>query len=316
VTIEDHLRCFLIAARREHLGRAAEELGLSQPALSRSVARLEKEYGVRLFDRGGRRIRLNAAGRLLLGHFERALAEFEDARRELQESKTETRNTISIGFLATFGTLLIPDLIRRFKLSDPVAQFRLLQGPYPLLLDHLVAGEMDFCLVAPRFRDSALDWQPLFDEELVVIVPRGHRLESRGHIELREIAKEPMVALKTGYGLRQTLEDLTRQAGFVPEIAFEGEEVATLQGLVGAGFGVALTPKGSVGRSELVVSLSVREPVCRRSIGLSWRHGRYMSSKAMHFREHVIKTLAASGGGLSERPDPPKSRAKWGGKDR
>lgn len=291
MTIEDQLRYFLIAARREHLGRAADDLGLSQPALSRSISRLEEEYGVKLFDRGSRRIRLNAAGRLLVGHFERALAELEDARRELQESRKDARNTISIGFLATFGAQLIPGLIRGFKVSDPTAQFRLLQGPYPLLHELLVAGEIDFCLVSPRFTDSALDWRPLFEEELVMIVPRGHRLEGRGEIDLREVAKLPMVALKKGYGLRQTLEDLTRQAGFVPDIAFEGEEVATLQGLVGAGFGVALTPKGSVGRSDLVVSLPVREPPCRRTIGLSWRQGRYISGKAISFRDHVMKTL-------------------------
>lgn len=291
--IEDQLKYFLVAARREHLGHAADELGLSQPALSRSISRLEEEYGVRLFDRGGRRIRLNAAGRTLLGHFERVLAELEDAHRKLQESRTEVRNTISIGFLATFGVRLIPDLIRTFKQTEQAAQFRLLQGPYPLLFEQLLAGEMDFCLVSPRFRDSSLDWRPLFEEELVVIVPRSHRLAARDEIDLREVAKEPMVALKHGYGLRQVLEDLTRQAGFVPKIAFEGEEVATLHGLVGAGFGVALSPKGSVSNTELVVSLPVRDPVCRRVIGLSWRHNRYMSAKAARFRDHVIAALTA-----------------------
>lgn len=291
--IEDQLKYFLIAARHEHLGHAADELGLSQPALSRSISRLEEEYGARLFDRGGRRIRLNAAGRTLLGHFERVLAELEDARRKLQESRSEVRNTISIGFLATFGVRLIPDLIRSFKQTDQAAQFRLLQGPYPLLFEQLLAGEMDFCLVSPRFRDSSLDWRPLFEEELVVIVPRAHRLAGRSEIDLRELAKEPMVALKHGYGLRQVLEDLTRQAGFAPNIAFEGEEVATLHGLVGAGFGVALSPRGSVGNSDLIVSLPVREPVCRRVIGLSWRHNRYMPAKAARFRDYVLETLAA-----------------------
>jgi DNA-binding transcriptional LysR family regulator len=294
VTIEDQLRYFLVAARQEHLGRAAEELGLSQPALSRSISRLEEEYGIKLFDRASRRIRLNTAGRLLVGHFERALAELEDARRVLQDGRQDARNTISIGFLATFGARLIPGLIRGYKAVDPTAQFRLLQGPYPLLHELLVKGEIDFCLVSPRFADSALDWRPLFEEELVMIVPRGHRLESRGEIDLREVAKLPMVALKRGFGLRQTVEDLTRQAGFVPNIAFEGEEVATLQGLVGAGFGVALTPKSSVGRSDLVVSLSVREPPCRRTIGLSWRQGRYISRKSIDFRDHVMKTLTSA----------------------
>jgi DNA-binding transcriptional LysR family regulator len=294
VKIEDQLRYFVVAARHEHIGRAAEELGLSQPALSRSISKMEEEYGAQLFDRGSRRIRLNSAGKLLVAHIERALAELDDARRELRENKTEARQTVSIGFLATFGVQLIPDLIRRYKVLDPSVQFRLLQGPYPLLLERLIGGEIDLCVASPRFGDASLDWHPLFEEELVVIVPRGHRLWSRKQIELREIAKEPIVALKKDYGLRQYVDDLCRVAGFSPEIAFEGEEVATLQGLVGAGFGVSLVPKSTVKDSSLLVSLQVSDPTCRRTIGISWRHARYLSDKTLQFRDLIIRTLSES----------------------
>jgi len=193
---ERQFRYFLTIAKHEHLGHAADELGVSQPALSRSVIRLENDYGTRLFDRTGRRMRLNDSGRLLQRHVERALAELEDARREMNEAAEKTRQTISIGFLATFGIKLIPDLIRRFKQTYPDAGFRLLQGPQPILHQMLVASEIDLCLSSPRFPDSSLEWKPLYEEELYVLVPRGHRLGLRSAVNLSDIASEPMVALK------------------------------------------------------------------------------------------------------------------------
>jgi DNA-binding transcriptional LysR family regulator len=289
--IADPLLYFAAAARHEHLGHAAEELRMSQPALSRSIARLEGDLGVRLFDRDGRGIRLNAAGKILLRRVDRAFAELEDARRELREGAERSRRVVSIGFLATFGARRIPDLIRRFKVSNPRVQFRLLQGAYPALRERLAAGEIDLCLCSPRFADADLDWKPLYSEELRLLVPAGHRLASRPSVDLIEIAKEPVVALRKDYGLRLALEELSRQAGFTPEIAFEGEEVTTLCGLVGAGFGVALVPSSSAEHSAEVVSLAVRTPVCRRVVGLSWRQGRYLSPASRSFRDYVVDSF-------------------------
>lgn len=298
--IDDQLRYFIVVAKHEHLGRAAEQLGLSQPALSRSISRLEEEFDTRLFDRSGRRIQLNANGKMLLRHVERALAELEDVRKALQDSKEDARHSVGIGFLATFGVRLIPDLIRRFKVDHPAVQFRLLQGPYPSLRERLVSGEIDLCLVSPRFIDANLDWKPLYNEELCVLVPRAHRLASKMEINLAEIADDPVVALKKDYGMRRYVDDLCREAGFVPQIAYEGEEVATLIGLVGASFGVTLAPAAAAKDSDLVKALRVREPQCRRTIGLAWRRGRYMSETTARFREHIIATLT-KGKGASRR---------------
>lgn len=289
--IDDQLRYFIAVAKYEHLGRAAEELGLSQPALSRSISRLEEEFDTRLFDRSGRRIQLNSNGKVLLRHVERALAELEDVRKALRDTKDQARHVVSIGFLATFGARVIPNLIRRFKVDHPSVQFRLLQGPYPSLRERLVSGEIDLCLVAPRFVDTNLDWKPLFTEELFVLVPRAHRLAAQVSISLSEIANEPVVALKKDYGMRQYVDDLCRQAGFTPDIAYEGEEISTLVGLVGANFGVTLAPAESVKGSDLVRAVRISEPQCFRTIGVAWRRGRYMSDTTARFRDHIINSL-------------------------
>ena len=132
--LSDQIRYFAAAARHEHLGRAADELDMSQPALSRSILKLEEELGVQLFDRAGRGVRLNSAGKLLLHRVERANAECEDAVRELREQRSASRKTVSIGYFATFGYLQSNALDGVSSLGNvPVANLLLILLGMPLI---------------------------------------------------------------------------------------------------------------------------------------------------------------------------------------
>lgn len=266
---------------------------MSQPALSRSILKLEEELGVQLFDRAGRGVRLNSAGKILLHRIERANAECEDAVRELREQRGVTRKTVSIGYFATFGVRLIPELVKSYCAMDPTVKFQLFEGPSPRLAEQLLSGEIDLC-IASEFADAGIAWQPLFREELFALVPPDHRLAGRSSIDLAELAQDPFVALKPGHALRGTLEDLCRVAGFSPQIKLEGYEVATLRGLVGAGFGVTLSPRRTVAAPTQAVSVPVRHPQCLRSIGMSWRKGRWLSPKTEAFKDHLAKNLPAT----------------------
>jgi DNA-binding transcriptional LysR family regulator len=288
----DALRYFAAAAKEEHFGRAADALAISQPALSRSIARLEEFYGVALFERDGRGIRITRSGRALLRRVERVIAELEDARRELHDLSEERRSRpIALGFFATLGMHAVPDAIRGFRDGHPDAEFRLLQGPGPLLQQRLMSGEIDLCLSSPRFAEVAVEWLPLWDEELVALVPDTHRLAGRETLELLELANDPFIALKPNYGLRRTADDLCREAGFSPHVAFEGEEVATLRGLVGAGFGVALVPSGGGAGDLHATPIAISGPRAYRTFGLSWARGRYLPQGTAAFRDYVIERL-------------------------
>ena len=288
--LADKLQYFLAAARHEHIGQAADELDLSQPALSRSIQKLEEELGVQLFDRTGRGVYLNAAGRILLNRVERASAEFDDAIRELAEHSSSKRKTISLGYLSTFGVRVIPELVTKFCDIEPEVKFQLLEGPVPFLSEQLLKGRIDLCF-SSQLVDPAITWRPLYAEELFAYFPPGHRLAARETIDLSELAEELFVALKQVHGLRQILEDLCRQAGFVPRIKLEGHEVATLRGLVGSGFGVTLAPKPAVAAQTQAVSIPIRSPHCFRVVGLSWRKGRWLSPKAVSFGEYVLSKM-------------------------
>jgi len=283
----EQLTYFRATARREHMGRAAEDLGVSQSTLSRSIGRLEQRYGVLLFDRVKRGLRLNAFGRALLVRVERALLELENGEREIHEIAQLADRQVALGFFGSLGTRLVPELIVSFQRRYPDVHFRLLQGDFALLRDGLMTGQIDLCLTSPRHLEPEFAWQPLWDEELIALVPHDNALAQRADIDLHDLALEPMVALREGIGLRQDLDRLALEANFTPRIVFEGSEVATLVGLVGAGFGVALIPRNVAESQSIAKAIRIRSPRCYRRIGVSWRNDRFSTEIVAAFREHV-----------------------------
>lgn len=280
---------FRKVAELQHFTRAAEALAVSQPALSRAVAHLEDELGVRLFEREGRNVRLNRYGQAFLIRVERILQEVEAARHEMADLAGTERGTVALAFLHTLGVRLVPDLLRQFRRDHPQIRFQLWQNASEVLLKQLAAGEIDLCLASPfqRDRQEAVEWVHLFSEELYLVVPPDHALAGRGTVALSEVADSDFISLKPSTGLRQISDELCRQAGFTPNILFEGEEVATIRGLVQAGLGVALLPAPAKAEPLGPEWLHVSAPVCRRTIGLAWRKDRYLSGAARLFRDFV-----------------------------
>jgi DNA-binding transcriptional LysR family regulator len=283
------LEYFGVVARLEHFTRAAKKLAISQPALSRSIAALEEEIGVPLFEREGRSVRLNRYGRVFLRHVERALAEIDEGKRKIQDLVNPDQGVISLAFLHTLGARFVPSLLREFRQYYPSVRFQLYQNSAKRILEQLEAGEIDLCFTSPPVRRPGLGWADLLQEKLIVLVPRHHPLASRRTIRLDEVAEEPFICMKHGYGLRSITENLCQQAGFTPQIAFEGEEVTTVAGLVAAGLGIALIPDISGLDLGKTVCLEVSEPRCQRMIGMAWRKGRFMPLPVQKFRTFVIQ---------------------------
>lgn len=282
------LEYFRMAARLQHFTRAAERLAVSQSALSRSIARLEQELGAPLFEREGRSIRLTPYGQRFLRRVERVMREMDEARREIQELADPERGEVRLGFLHTLGVHLVPDLIRDFRSRFPKVSFVLVQNAAGPVFRQLESGEIDLCFLSPPVRREGVGWVDLKTEELFLIVPSQHPLAGRDRIELRNVAEEPFIALKRGYGMRTITEELCAQAGFSPRIAFEGEEVATVAGLVAGGLGVAMVPDFPGLELLGIKKLPVHAPLCRRVIGMAWIEHRALSPAAERFRRFVV----------------------------
>jgi DNA-binding transcriptional LysR family regulator len=296
------LRQFIIVAREEHLTRAAEILGVPQPTLSRSIARLEAEMGVPLFTRPGRSIRLTRHGRALLDSAERSVAALTAGVHRVIGEADPARGRVALGFLHTLGGDAVPRLLRDFRAQYPAVRFVLVQDSGNALLARLRDGEIDVCLIAPLPRNGdGLRSRKLDEQRIDLFVPTGHRLAGRPGIRLAEAAEEDFIVMVPGYGLRTIADELCQAAGFQPRIAFEGEEADTARGLVGAGLGVSLLPATAASLADpAVVAVRITVPKAARTVGIAWLAGRPLIPPAAAFRDFA---LTYAGRSLT-RPQP------------
>ncbi|AGI90321.1 LysR family transcriptional regulator [Streptomyces albidoflavus] len=278
---------FAAVARTEHVTRAAEELGMPQSTLSRSLARLEGELGVDLFARHGRTLTLTPAGRAFSASVERALGEVEKAAETVRADADLTSGKVAFGFLHTMGSETVPALIRAFRADHPHVRFTLVQNYGEWMIEALRAGRLDLCLTSPVPDAPDLVARRLDEQRLRLVVPDDHRLASRRRIRLAEAADEAFVTLEPGYGLRRITDALCAEAGFRPRVAFEGEEAETLRGLVAAGLGVALLPPPAVPRPG-VVELTVTAPRAVREIGVAWMSGHPDTPPVAAFKRFLL----------------------------
>ncbi|GAB2598949.1 LysR family transcriptional regulator [Streptomyces capparidis] len=278
---------FAAVARYEHVSRAAALLGVPQPTLSRSVARLEAELGVSLLARNGRSVTLTRAGRDLLASFERALAEVERGAQALQADADPATGLVTFGFLHTLGPETVPGLLHDFRDEHPGIRFQLVQDHGASMLARMRAGGLDLCLIAPLPDEPDVAVRRLDEQRLRLVVPAAHRLSRRRRVRLAEVADDPFVVLEPGYGLRRITDELCARAGFTPKVAFEGEESETLRGLVAVGLGVALLPPPIWPRPG-VVELEVTAPRAVREIGVAWRAGQEDTPPVAAFKKFVL----------------------------
>lgn len=280
------LEYFKAVARLEHVTEAAGSLHVTQSSLSRTIARLEQDLGVPLFDRVGRTVRLNNFGRAFLERVDKALWELEQGRRAVADLAGAEYGTVSLGVNTAH---MLPDILHAFRRQHPHVQFHVEQLPTDTMQARLEQGELDFCLSAPPITGPDIVCEPVLTDAIYVIVPPSHRLAELRSIGLAELQDEAFVGLKKGYGMRDLMDQYCQRAGFVPRHTFEGDEPATLRALVRRELGVAFVPGTARNYSPREDAVYLRiEPECQRITGLSWHKDRYLFVAAQEFRHMVM----------------------------
>ncbi|WP_339247149.1 LysR family transcriptional regulator [Bacillus sp. FSL R5-0523] len=284
----EQLEYFQTLARIQHVTKAAETLSITQPALSRSIVRLENQLGVPLFDRQGRSIKLNKYGERFLKRVDSIIKEFTEGKEEIQSLLKPDQGEVSLGFLHTLGTTIVPNLIGAFKNQYPNVHFQLNQSHSNQLLDKLKSGELDLCLLASFPVESNIMWKPLWKEELFLFLPKNQVLATREDITLNEIANEPFVLMKEGFALRVTIDHIFEQVNINPNIVFEGEEAATIAGFVAAGLGVSILPDFKGLDQTNIAKVRISWPRFERTVGISWIEGKYLPPVTENFKQYII----------------------------
>ncbi|MDD2059925.1 LysR substrate-binding domain-containing protein [Pseudomonas sp. GD03860] len=242
-----HLRYFIAVAEELHFGRAAQQLGISQPPLSQQIQALEQELGARLFERTNRRVALSEAGRLFLEEARRVLAQVDKAADVARRAQLGELGEMKIGFTssAPFNSS-ISAAIYTFRQRFPAVHLNLNEMSSQAVADALLDESIDVGLMRPLALPENLVAAELLREPLVAIINATHPLArgSEGGLHMAALANEPFVffARSYGSGLYAQLLSLARQAGFSPHFAQEASEAMTIIGLVSAGLGVSVLP--------------------------------------------------------------------------
>jgi DNA-binding transcriptional LysR family regulator len=280
------LRYLVALAEEGSFTRAAERVHIAQPAVSQQIRRLEEEVGMALVERTTRRVTLTDAGELLVLRARRILAELEAAATELQALSGMDAGHVTIGAMHTMGPVDLSLALALFSERHPNVLFTVREHSSEEMAEMLRVDELDlaFLSVTERIESRGLGLHQLVSEELVVLLPRSHRLGQRKQVRMAELADESFISFRTGARLRELLLAAGRQAHFEPRVTLESNESQRVRRLVSRGLGVAILPRSDAeGPGADVAVAALSEPALRRDITLAWREGRRHAPAAAEF---------------------------------
>ncbi len=284
-----HLAYFVAVAERLNFSRAAEDLHVAQPAISQQIHSLEKELGEPLFQRVGKRVQLTDAGQALLPHARQILSAVEAARNEILERGKLLKGTVRLGAPPTVSAHVLPAQLTAFEKKFPGLDVRLREAGTGTLLKLIEQGDLDLAIVSVDVLPVTVEWQSFREENYVVAVASKHPLCQKGSVSMSELAEESFILFPAGYQLREVTLKACRAAGFEPHIALDGGSMMSALEFVAAGIGVAVVPELALVNAQGVCSLTVVDQDLKRSLGLVWRKGQYLSPAARTLREFLLQ---------------------------
>lgn len=289
-----HLQYFQVVAEQENLTRAAEILHISQPALSASISKLEKELGVQLFDRVGRRIQLNQYGRIYSDYVNQALNNLNNAARELDNYTRRGKQIITI---STVSIQAIQDLLSDFMDSHANIGIRRYEIMPRDVQDELKNNDCDFVITATSGPFEQTENACIVKrEKLYLAVQKNHPLSKRERISLIEAKEEAFVSLPEGYSFREITEGLCRRAGFSCDVLHECFHCQLLN-YVSDGIGVAIVTEEVrdrerqrlAGSNNQIVFLELTDEEAFRNIIFLWNQDKVLSAAAKTLLEYASR---------------------------
>lgn len=292
------LRYFLAVAERLHFARAAESLHISQPTLSQQIRALEEELGVQLFQRNKRHVALTADGEALLAYARQLVALADDVREEFAERSGLRRGRVRLGATPTLGSHLVPRVIGGFFKMYPGLELTLCQDGSDGLVRQLEQGGLDLALLAEGQEAQGIAFEPLLEEEIVVVLGPEHPLAGRASVRMEELREEGFILCGEGYRLRSLTLAACESAGFTPRTAVNGTDIHTALQFVQAGLGVTLAPRLAVEGVAGVAVARIEAPALKRTVGIAWNPQRYLSQAATAMRDYLMGVLRRGSGGI------------------
>ncbi len=301
---------FMAVARANNFTRAAEELGVSQSSLSRSIQKLETQIGQPLFDRKPREVTLTDPGELLAGRATQILALVEDTFAELSETGASGR--VRLAVIPTIAPFLLPSVLSEFARACPNVSVVVQEDTTQNILKLCSRGEVDIALLALPISARYLDVEPLFEEELVLVLPNGHQLEKKKSIRLADVQEFPFIMLDQAHCLSDNIASFCRRESVQPVSIERTSQLATVQELVSLRHGISMVPKMAqrLDQSDRRTYRSFSGTKPTRTIAMLSNPYRYQSRWVKQLMDHLRKLTSPDGPRKKQDPCPVQTAGK------
>ena len=291
----DQLRTFQEVAKLGSFSRAANKVFLSQSAVSAQIRQLEREYGDRLFDRSGKTVKLTPAGRVALAYAERLLKVREESQLAIADHGTRVRGMLKIGANEATCLYVLPKVFAAYCRLYPEVQISIYRNFSYKIVDKLEEGSLDIGIVTLPVRSPSLRVQPIFRDQLMLMVSPKNPLAKQKSVSIDEVAGQPLLFPKTGY-TRGLMDKLFRPYNGTLQVRMELPSVGMIKGFVAEGIGVSLISASfavedvRLGRAKLI---PIRDVELWRELGLAYHRGRTLPRAVSTFIA-TTKQLSAS----------------------
>jgi DNA-binding transcriptional LysR family regulator len=290
----EQLRTFRAVARLNSFTRAAEELHLTQPAVSAQIVGLENALRVKLFDRIGRGIALTPAGQLVLATAGDVLQHLDELRQSLDDLEGLRRGRLRLGASLVVGVYLLPEVLGAFKKEHPQIDLALRIEYAHHIVDLIMSNELDLGIIgegAP-LTDERLALKPLLGDELVVITPARHRWAGRDTISPTALTEEPFIIPARDFATSEIIQQRLTAAGLKLKPSLELGNIEAVKKAVEAGLGISIVSRCAI-QHELedgrLQRFRVHGVPLERQFFYCWRNGRRLSKAAQAFVEFFLE---------------------------
>lgn len=250
----EYLKYFSELAKIQHYGKAAKALNISQPGLSHAIKSLEEEYGVPLFQKEGRNVSLSHYGKELMKDVDEILGAYLRLEERAVGLRTEEK-TVRIGSVYPLAPGTIPHMLKEFGATFP---FIIYNRMTPEIAEGLLYGKYDIGFCSDLLKSDEIEYYPIRDSYIAVVVPKGHPLENRERISLKETAGYPQIMFSKTSGFRTLQEQIFAEEGIKVKPVCAAEEIEVITGLVENGFGISVLPYMDIVRLHNVVTIPVK----------------------------------------------------------
>ncbi|WHY80055.1 LysR family transcriptional regulator [Neobacillus sp. WH10] len=250
--MDQHLEVFVKVVEKENFSKAAEELHMTQPAVSQYIRTLEESIGTRLLERSNKYVRLNKAGEIVYHHAKEILALYTKMQSLVDDLSNKASGPIAIGASYTFGEYILPHIIARMQVQYPLISPSIKIQNTKEIIELVKMHQLDIGIIEGFFKENTLNSEVVSEDKMVIVAPPGHHLlTEKREKSISDLAEETWILREEGSGTREAAENLFRMYDFTPKKIMEFGSIQLIKESVEAGLGISLLSHWAI-EKELV----------------------------------------------------------------